>query len=179
MEVRAVSKYLRISPRKARLVADLIRSKNVSEALTILKFTPKRGPLHQQDPAVRHGQCGKTPTPWTWTPCMSRRLRERGAAAEALEASGHGPGHPDSEAHQPYHGGAGGKVTNGHWEAWRPLSRGAPVGPLRGRERESKDSTSAEVKFGTEGTPHRFPSGRHQDVGFQIVCHEGLRQAGI
>lgn len=43
MEVRAVSKYLRISPRKARLVADLIRSKNVGEALTILKFTPKKG----------------------------------------------------------------------------------------------------------------------------------------
>ncbi len=43
MEVRAVSKYLRISPRKARLVADLIRNKNVDEALTILKFTPKKG----------------------------------------------------------------------------------------------------------------------------------------
>ena len=43
MEVRAVSKYLRISPQKARLVADLIRAKNVGEALTILKFTPKKG----------------------------------------------------------------------------------------------------------------------------------------
>jgi len=41
--VRAVSKYLRISPSKARLVADLVRSKNVGEALTILKFTPKKG----------------------------------------------------------------------------------------------------------------------------------------
>lgn len=43
MEVRAVSKYLRISPSKARLVADLVRSKPVDEALTILKFTPKKG----------------------------------------------------------------------------------------------------------------------------------------
>lgn len=43
MEVRAVSKYLRISPSKARLVADLVRSKNVGDALTILKFTPKKG----------------------------------------------------------------------------------------------------------------------------------------
>ncbi|MEJ5365689.1 MAG: 50S ribosomal protein L22 [Desulfosoma sp.] len=43
MEVRAVSKYLRISPRKARLVADLVRSKGVGEALTILKYTPKKG----------------------------------------------------------------------------------------------------------------------------------------
>jgi large subunit ribosomal protein L22 len=43
METRAVAKYLRISPYKVRLVADLIRDKRVDEALTILKFTPKRG----------------------------------------------------------------------------------------------------------------------------------------
>lgn len=43
MEVRAVAKYLRISPYKARLVADLVRNKPVDEALVILKFTPKKG----------------------------------------------------------------------------------------------------------------------------------------
>lgn len=43
MEVRAVAKYLRVSPHKVRLVADLVRGKAVSEALTILKFTPKKG----------------------------------------------------------------------------------------------------------------------------------------
>ena len=42
MEVRAISKYLRVSPSKARLVADLVRGKPVAEALTILKFTPKK-----------------------------------------------------------------------------------------------------------------------------------------
>ncbi|GLI36077.1 50S ribosomal protein L22 [Desulforhabdus amnigena] len=42
MEVRAVSKYLRISPHKARLVANLVRGKKVGEALTILKYTPKK-----------------------------------------------------------------------------------------------------------------------------------------
>jgi large subunit ribosomal protein L22 len=42
MEVRAVAKYLRISPYKARLVADMIRKKPAEEALTILKFTPKK-----------------------------------------------------------------------------------------------------------------------------------------
>ncbi len=36
MEARAIAKTLRISPTRARLVADLIRGKNVSEALTIL-----------------------------------------------------------------------------------------------------------------------------------------------
>jgi len=43
MEARAVTKYLRIAPNKARLVADLIRGKRVAEALTVLRFTPKKG----------------------------------------------------------------------------------------------------------------------------------------
>jgi len=42
MEVRAVGKYLRISPHKARLVADMVRGKPVAEALTVLKFTAKK-----------------------------------------------------------------------------------------------------------------------------------------
>jgi large subunit ribosomal protein L22 len=43
MEAKAVAKYLRISPSKVRLVADLVRGKAVGEALTILRFTPKKG----------------------------------------------------------------------------------------------------------------------------------------
>ncbi len=42
MEARAVSRHLRISPRKARLVVDMIRGKSVDEALKILDFTPKK-----------------------------------------------------------------------------------------------------------------------------------------
>jgi len=41
-EAKAVANYLRISPRKVRQVVDLIRGKDVEEALAILKFTPKR-----------------------------------------------------------------------------------------------------------------------------------------
>lgn len=40
MEVRATAKTLRIPPRKARLVLDLIRGKDVEEAAAICKFTP-------------------------------------------------------------------------------------------------------------------------------------------
>ena len=43
MEVRAVTRYVRISPRKARLVTELIKGKPVEEALTTLKFVPKKG----------------------------------------------------------------------------------------------------------------------------------------
>ncbi|MFC1553218.1 50S ribosomal protein L22 [candidate division KSB1 bacterium] len=43
MEVRARSKYVRSSPRKIRIVMNLVRGKNVNEALDILHFTPKKG----------------------------------------------------------------------------------------------------------------------------------------
>ncbi len=41
MEARAVAKYIRMSPRKIRRVADMIRGKNVVEALNVLHFTSK------------------------------------------------------------------------------------------------------------------------------------------
>jgi large subunit ribosomal protein L22 len=42
MEVRAVTRYVRIAPRKARLVTELIKGKPVEEALTMLRFVPKK-----------------------------------------------------------------------------------------------------------------------------------------
>lgn len=39
---RAVLKSVRMSPRKARLVADLVRGKKVDEAIRILRFTPNK-----------------------------------------------------------------------------------------------------------------------------------------
>ncbi|MBQ9429703.1 MAG: 50S ribosomal protein L22 [Clostridia bacterium] len=41
MEAKAYLKYARISPRKVSIVLDLIRGKNVTEALAILQSTPK------------------------------------------------------------------------------------------------------------------------------------------
>ncbi len=38
---RAIARYIRISPRKARIVIDLIRGKKVNDALAILMYTPK------------------------------------------------------------------------------------------------------------------------------------------
>ena len=42
MESRAIAKYVRVAPRKVRLVADLVRGKDVEEALGILDVSPKR-----------------------------------------------------------------------------------------------------------------------------------------
>src|ERR671930_1261795 len=40
-EVKAVAKWVRMSPRKARLVTDHIRGRTVPEARTVLAFTPR------------------------------------------------------------------------------------------------------------------------------------------
>ena len=40
--MKATAKFVRIAPRKARLVADEVRGKSVPEAVTILQFTNKR-----------------------------------------------------------------------------------------------------------------------------------------
>ncbi len=41
MEARAINRYIGTSPRKMRLVIDLIRGKSVDEALNILHYSPK------------------------------------------------------------------------------------------------------------------------------------------
>ena len=43
METKAVGKYISISPQKARLVADVVRGMGVDQAITTLKFMPKKG----------------------------------------------------------------------------------------------------------------------------------------
>ena len=42
-EAKAVAKFLRMSPSKLKPVTDLVRGKDLDEALTILKFTPGKG----------------------------------------------------------------------------------------------------------------------------------------
>src|SRR5512145_1859443 len=41
LEARAIKRYIQGSPRKLRLVADLVRGKSVEDALNILHFSPK------------------------------------------------------------------------------------------------------------------------------------------
>lgn len=43
MEAKSIAKYVRISPLKVNYICDEIRGKQVDEALSILKFTNKKG----------------------------------------------------------------------------------------------------------------------------------------
>lgn len=42
LEVRAVAKYVHMSPQKVKLVVDMVRGKGVNDALAALKFSTKR-----------------------------------------------------------------------------------------------------------------------------------------
>ncbi len=42
LQARAIAKWIRISPRKMRLVADMVRGKGVDEAVNMLHFSTKR-----------------------------------------------------------------------------------------------------------------------------------------
>ncbi|MBW2005595.1 MAG: 50S ribosomal protein L22, partial [Deltaproteobacteria bacterium] len=43
MEIKAIAKYIRVSPRKIRLLMRELRGKKVEEALNILTFAPQKG----------------------------------------------------------------------------------------------------------------------------------------
>jgi large subunit ribosomal protein L22 len=43
MEAKAILKYVRITPRKAQRVVDLIRDKGASDAMVALRYMPYRG----------------------------------------------------------------------------------------------------------------------------------------
>ena len=102
MEVRAIAKYVRMSPIKLKPVTDLIRGKDLNEALTILKFTPGRGSqlvekvvnsaasnaennfdLNREDLFVAEVYANQGPTMKRW------RAADRGRAAMILKRSSH------------------------------------------------------------------------------------------
>ena len=61
MEAKANLKYLRISPRKVKIVLDLIRGKDVATATAILLNTPKAASEPAQAAEERRRQCGEQP----------------------------------------------------------------------------------------------------------------------
>src|SRR5438093_11282760 len=57
---KATSKFIRMSPQKARLVVDLIRGKNVNEALMTLKFTNKPKTTREIEKVVKSAVANAT-----------------------------------------------------------------------------------------------------------------------
>jgi large subunit ribosomal protein L22 len=102
MNARAIQRYVRISPRKANQVLELIRGQSVEEAQTTLQFTPKMGAriaqkvlksavanaLHEgkvrvEDLYVKEAVVGAGPTMKRWLP------RAQGRATPILKRTSH------------------------------------------------------------------------------------------
>ena len=95
METKAVAKYIRISPQKARLVADVVRGKDVDSAITILKFMPKKGARLLRkviESAVANAiQTEKVDTDTLYVKKILKRFRPRpmGRAGRILKRTSH------------------------------------------------------------------------------------------
>lgn len=61
MEARAMARHVRMSPRKVRIVADLVRGKSVEEAIEILKYSSKAAsrPVGKVVVSAMHNLAGK------------------------------------------------------------------------------------------------------------------------
>lgn len=75
MEAKAIAKYVRMSPIKLKPVADLVRGKDLNEALTILKFTPGKGSEIVEKVVYQRQRTQRTTLRWTATIYMLQRLR--------------------------------------------------------------------------------------------------------
>ena len=60
MEARAKARHVRVSPRKARIVVDLVRGLSVEKALEILKFSSKSAarPIEKTVLSAMHNLAG-------------------------------------------------------------------------------------------------------------------------
>jgi len=61
MEARAVARQVRVSPRKARIVVDLVRGQSVEKALEVLKFSKKAAarPIEKTVVSAMHNLAGR------------------------------------------------------------------------------------------------------------------------
>lgn len=102
MEAKAVAKYIRMAPRKARLVMDLIRGKEVGEALAILKYLPNHPTkpiykvLHSAVANAEHNLELKRDQLYVWRafidqgpPLKRFRPRARGMASRIRKPTSH------------------------------------------------------------------------------------------
>ncbi len=121
---RAQARWVRMSPRKARLVADNIRGRTVPEARTVLAFT-QRGAARQVEQVLRsavanaeanHGLVGEALV-------VSAAYVDEGPVIKRWRARA-GPCRPDPQADLPHHDQARGRRRR---DAARATDRSAPA----------------------------------------------------
>jgi len=65
MEARAIARHVRVSPAKAKIIADLVRGKSVEQALEILKYSTRAAakPIQKTVMSAMHNLAGKSDHP--------------------------------------------------------------------------------------------------------------------
>jgi large subunit ribosomal protein L22 len=65
MEARASARHVRVSPQKAKIIADLVRGKSVEQALEILKYSKRAAakPIQKTVMSAMHNLAGKSDHP--------------------------------------------------------------------------------------------------------------------
>ena len=145
-EVRAVAKYVRVSPSKARLVVDLIRRKSVAQAFEILHFCERAVAVDVEKvlrSAVANAEHNNGMR--AERPRGRRGLCRRGPDAQAHPSARQGLRVAHPEAHEPHH-------------------------------RRRRSSKGGVKRHGSESLPHRLPSGHHGELALPLVRREGLRE---
>ena len=105
--VRASSRYVRVAPRKARLVADQVRGLHIDQARALLAvLAARRRAGHRQADRVGRRQRREQPRPGRRRDAGRRDHRRRRPDPAPLPAAGARPGDPDQQANQPHRRGA-------------------------------------------------------------------------
>ena len=105
MEARAKARYVRVTPRKARRVVDLIRGLPADQAQAVLAFAPQSasdpvGKVLASAIANADASGGRADRGMLW---VRRAWVDEGPTLQALPAARPGPRLPDPQAHQPHH----------------------------------------------------------------------------
>jgi small subunit ribosomal protein S19 len=126
IEAQATARGIRTSAQKAGLVCELIRGKNVNQALATLQFTRRRSRVISRRCCARRWRTSsrRTASAATSTGCMCRRATPTRAVDEARAAGADGPGVPRRQAD-------GAPDGQGH---------GAPGEDCQGRRRRRQDA---------------------------------------
>jgi small subunit ribosomal protein S3 len=114
-EAKAILRTARISPQKARLVADQVRGLSAERAVNLLKFSDKKAAAMirkvVESARQRREQPGRRHRPAQGQDHHGRRR----SVTEAFHGPRQRPRYPHSEAHQPHHRGRGrGQISMGH-----------------------------------------------------------------
>ncbi len=103
MEITAKTRMIRISPRKVRIVADLIRKKNVNEASGLLTYMPQKGAFILKkllDSAIANARQKKYID--VAQPVRQKHHGGRRSGPETLHAEGDGACNEDTQEIKPY-----------------------------------------------------------------------------